>query len=376
LADRTRIGVIGCGLIAQVMHLPYLAELSDRYEISAMCDLSPEVVNACGERYRVSSRYVDWREMLGQPLDAVLIATSGDHAPIAISAAEAGLHVLVEKPMALSAADAELMVQAADETGVTLMVGTMKRYDPAYERLGELLDGGDDLHLVRVTTLESPWRPYVAHYPLVTGAVDPAVLAELQATEEQTVIAALPEADDETRECYRWILLDNLTHELNALRGVLGDPTEIVFASLSARCVAVNLRFGELDCHLSWVDLPGIARYRQEFAFYAPGRRLTLELPSPFLRSAPSRLITEGGEAGTADGWQRDEVVAYDEAFRRELVEFSECLRTGRPARTAGSDAVQDMRLCEQIARTHAERVAPALAGGNGAHSVAGQGLA
>ncbi len=58
------------------------------------------------------------------------------------------------------------------------------------------------------------------------------------------------------------------------------------------------MRFGETDCHLSWVDLPGIARYRQEFGFYSPDQRLTLELPSPFLRNMPSRLIVEGGRAG------------------------------------------------------------------------------
>src|SRR5205085_8814249 len=157
---------------------------------------------------------------------------------------------------------------------------------------------------------------------------------------------------------YRWILLGNLVHEFNVLRGVLGEPDEIRSARLAPRCVSVNLRFGDAECHLSWVDLPGIARYKQEFAFFAPDQRLTLELPSPFLRSAPSRLLVEGGEPGTAHSWEREEIVSYDEAFKRELVEFAHCVRTGRAARTSGEDGLGDIRLCESVARAHLGAVA------------------
>ena len=72
--------------------------------------------------------------MLRQPLDAVLVLTSGSHAPIAVAAAQAGLHVLVEKPMCFSAAEGAGMVAAAEQAGVTLMVAYPKRYDPAYAR--------------------------------------------------------------------------------------------------------------------------------------------------------------------------------------------------------------------------------------------------
>ena len=84
------------------MHLPYLAELPDRFEIAAVCDLREEVAAGCAGRFRVPRVCSRWEELLDEPLDAVLIATSGDHAPIAIEAARAGKHVFVEKPMALS----------------------------------------------------------------------------------------------------------------------------------------------------------------------------------------------------------------------------------------------------------------------------------
>jgi predicted dehydrogenase len=350
-----RVGVVGCGLIAQVMHLPYLSELADQFEVAALCDLSEPVARQCGQRYGVPTIHTDWHDLLTEGLDAVMVLTSGNHAPIATEAARAGLHVFVEKPMALSSADCAAMIDAAASADVRLMVGTMKRYDPAYERLGELLpDIRPDVRLARVTTLESPFGPYVSHYPLTVGDPPPAdVTQELAQADERALDAALGNADEQTRWCYRWILLDNLVHEFNALRGVLGEPTEVISADLGQTCVGVNLRFGETDCHLSWVDLPGIARYKQEFAFYAPDQRLTLELPSPFLRSMPSRLRVEGGHPGTTHSWEREEIVSFDEAFKRELREFADCIAGGREPRTSGHDGLGDLRLCEAVAQAH-----------------------
>jgi predicted dehydrogenase len=351
MPNRVRVGVIGCGLIAQVMHLNYLTELSDRFELSALCDISPGLAAGCAERYGAQHAHVEWEALLNEELDAVMILTSGDHAPIALAAIQAGMHVFVEKPMALSSHGADKLVRAADSAGRCLMVGMMKRYDPAYERLSALLGDVTDLRLVRVTTLESPLEPYVAHYPMLTaGRPAAALLDELRLADEKAIDQALGDADEATRWSYRWILLDNLVHELNVLRGALGEATEIRSADLSPRCASVCLKFGEVDCHLSWVDLPGIARYKQEFAFYAPDQRLTLELPSPFLRSMPSKLIIECGTPGTPESWEREEIVSFEEAFKRELVEFADCIATGRQPRTPGTDGLADLRLCEAIA--------------------------
>jgi predicted dehydrogenase len=364
MPDRVRIGVIGCGLIAQVMHLHYLNELSDRFELAAVCDISPGLAAGCAERFGANRAHSDWEALLEDKLDAVMILTSGDHAPIALAAARAGLHVFVEKPMALSSQSAEEVERAAAGAGVRLMVGMMKRYDPAYERLAALLPNVHDVRLVRVTTLESPLAPYVAHYPMLRGGPPPGgLLDELRHAEEAEIDLAVGAADEETRWCYRWILLDNLVHELNVLRGVLGEPTEIRSADLSRRCASVGLRFGEVDCHLSWVDLPGIARYKQEFAFYAPDQRLTLELPSPFLRSMPSKLILEGGGCGTSDSFTQEEIISFEEAFKRELVEFADCVTTPRAPRTPGGDGVADLRVCEAIARAHQARRTERLIG-------------
>jgi len=356
MAHRLKVGVVGCGVIAQVMHLPHLSELDDQYELAAVCDLSADVAEACMRRFRAGRAVSRWEELLDMDLDVVMVLTSGSHAPVAIAAADAGSHVFVEKPMCLSPAEGRAMIDAAERAGVRLMVGTMKRYDPAYQRLLQLLPAVDDLRLVRVTTLESV--PYLGHYPLAPpSAVPAAVLEALREDDARRLEAALPEADEETRYCYRWMLLDNLVHEFNALRGALGEPDEVTFADLSRRVVAVHLRFGEVECHLSWVDLlSGIMRYRQEFMFLAPDERLTLTLPSPYLRNMPSELTVEGGEVGTPHSWARQEVISYAEAFKRELVELHSAITNDRQPLTDGHDGLHDVLLCRSIAQAHMDR--------------------
>jgi predicted dehydrogenase len=355
--QRLRTGVIGCGLVAQVTHLPYLGELSDRYEVRALCDISPAALAHAGRHFPEARRHARWEDLLDEDLDAVLVLTPGSHAPPAIAAAERGLHVLVEKPMCLNADEGRQMIDATAAAGVALMVGYMKRYDPAYEELAARLDPAAVTY-ARITTLESPIDPYVAHLPLTRGAgdVDPDLLAALAADDELRVERALPAADELTRRVYRTILLDSMVHELNAVRGLLGEPSALNFARIApdASSVTASLGFGAVECTAIWIDLPGIARYQQDWAFYAPNERASLRFPSPFLRNAPTLLVLEGGEAGTPTAWETVKTVAYDEAFKRELIEFHAACSEGRAPRTEGEEGLRDVHLCLAIARAHA----------------------
>ena len=362
MAGRVRVGVIGCGLIAQVMHLHYLRELSDRFEIAALCDVSDDVRDACAREYGVRETFGSWQDLLRRPLDAVLILTSGSHTPIAVAAAQAGLHVLVEKPMCFSVAEGRAMIDASTAAQRVLMVGYNKRYDPAYARLLEEVATLRDLRLLRVTTLESPIPPYVEHYNLRRGGAIPAALADtLREDDEERLSAAVPHADDLSRWAYRNVLLDSLVHEFNAMRGVLGEPDSLEFADIRANGVTCVFKYGKAQCVLAWVDLPDIARYSMEFAFYSPERRVTLAFPSPFLRSMPTLLITEEGEALPSPHASRtEEVASYRESFKEELIHFHDCVVNGRKPITSGDDALRDIALCEAVVEVHMRRAARA----------------
>src|SRR5579862_2406914 len=102
MTDCLSVGVVGCGVIAQVMHLPHLAELRDRYEIAALCDISEPTARACAEMYGADRVFTSWQDLVKEKLDVVMVLTSGSHAPIAVAAANEGSHVFVEKPLCLS----------------------------------------------------------------------------------------------------------------------------------------------------------------------------------------------------------------------------------------------------------------------------------
>jgi predicted dehydrogenase len=353
MTDRLKVGVVGAGVIAQVMHLNYLRELSDRFEVVALCDISEENVANNADRYDIGKRYTDWREMLDDAdIDAVFILTSGSHAPIAIAAANAGKHVLVEKPMCFSVAEGLEMKAAADAAGVTLMVAYPKRYDPAFERFRDVAVNVAEPRLMRVTTFESPFLPYIGHYALAPVAPIPKDAIETFTAETQASITrAIGEANPFLREEYHLVLLDTLVHELNTVRGVLGEPTSLEYVDMQPGQLTVILKFGELSVSIHWMDLPGITRYGMEFALYGPEQRVTLTFPSPFLRSAPATVEIIEGETGTTKSRSISEITSYESAFKLELEAFHHCVVSGTAPATSAEDAIHDLALCEAIVR-------------------------
>lgn len=138
-----RIGVIGCGMIAQRAHLLGYAACPDA-EIVALCDVMEDRLQEVAAKYEVGHTFTDYRRLLEMPeIDAVSVCTPNAlHAPMTIDALHAGKHVLVEKPMAITIAEADAMVDAANRAGKFLMVEQAARFDPVSEVAKEILDSG------------------------------------------------------------------------------------------------------------------------------------------------------------------------------------------------------------------------------------------
>src|SRR5690606_11581160 len=120
-----RIGVIGIGWWATTMHIPTV-QASEAADVVAICDLDPERVRIAGDHFGIKGRYTDMHAMLkAERLDGVIIGTPHiHHTDPAIAALQAGAHVLIEKPMATIAADAERIADAAALSGCQVMVPT------------------------------------------------------------------------------------------------------------------------------------------------------------------------------------------------------------------------------------------------------------
>ena len=348
---RLRAGVIGTGVIGQVMHLHFLRELADRYEIAAVCDISAESAAAAARDYDVPGVYTDWREAVTSDLDAVFILTSGSHAPIAIEAAHAGRHVFTEKPMCFSTAEAREMIDAASAAEVTLMVGYPKRYDPAFTRFREAVAQLSEPRLLRVTTTESPFEPYISHYPMHApcGDVDESVLAELRADARARLIAAIGTEDEFLVNQYQNVLLDTLVHEINTTRGLLGEPDRLDYVNLRPGLLTAVLSFGTVTAAIHWVNVPGMTRYSMEFAMMASDGRAVLTFPSPYLRDSTTEVTIEGGRPCDVSSFKRAEVTSYESGFKAELVAFHTAANGGATPPTDGADGARDIAMCQAI---------------------------
>lgn len=138
-----RWGLIGCGDIARRRVVPALSEL-ESCELIAVSRARSELAQAFAQEFGVPKWYADWRELLKDAdIDAVYIATPVYlHASQVIAAAEAGKHILCEKPMALNSSECVAMLDACRAQGVTLGIAYYRHFYPIIERIKQLLAQG------------------------------------------------------------------------------------------------------------------------------------------------------------------------------------------------------------------------------------------
>ena len=136
-----RVGLIGCGKVGQI-HAAALRRLAEA-ELAAVCDVNAERARAFADLYGTVG-YTDVDAMLGEgEVEAVIIGTPHPlHAAPAIRAAEAGVHVLVEKPLAATLADCDAMLAAASRAGVLLGVISQRRLYEPVRRMKAAIDAG------------------------------------------------------------------------------------------------------------------------------------------------------------------------------------------------------------------------------------------
>lgn len=136
------IGIIGCGKIAQVRHIPEYAD-NPNVKLSGYFDLNQERAAELAKKYG-GKAYATYQDLLADKnIDAVSVCTANSsHAEITIAALKAGKHVLCEKPMATTLPECEAMVKTAKETGKFLMIGHNQRLAKAHVKAKELLKSG------------------------------------------------------------------------------------------------------------------------------------------------------------------------------------------------------------------------------------------
>lgn len=141
--EKMKVAVIGCGRIANAAHIPSYLKCDD-VEIKYFCDILPEKAQACVDKYGVGRAIADYKEVLADPeVTAVSVCTPNmAHRFISIDALRAGKHVLCEKPAARTYAEALEMQKVQHETGMTLNIGVVNRFNTAVNLVKKYVDDG------------------------------------------------------------------------------------------------------------------------------------------------------------------------------------------------------------------------------------------
>lgn len=148
-----RLAVIGCGSVTQQYHLP-AAVACPAIRLASLVDANKELLNSVRARWYAPQQVTDYRDV--READAVLIATPHAlHAPMCEYFLHRGLHVLVEKPMTVRAADAERLVALAREKRVVFAVGVFRRYYPVSAFLKSAIRNGEMAGLGALTAIDA-----------------------------------------------------------------------------------------------------------------------------------------------------------------------------------------------------------------------------
>ncbi|NWF88324.1 MAG: Gfo/Idh/MocA family oxidoreductase [Ignavibacteriaceae bacterium] len=144
MTEQTKIAVIGLGGVAQLIHLPNLLKINN-VSVSAVAEINKNRLNTIADKFNIKERYTDYKELLAKNnCDAIVIATpTSTHKDVAIDCFKAKKHVLVEKPLARTYAEAKQVLAAAKKSKKKLMVGMNLRFRPDAMLLRSLICSGE-----------------------------------------------------------------------------------------------------------------------------------------------------------------------------------------------------------------------------------------
>jgi predicted dehydrogenase len=352
------VGVIGLGEVAQVIHLPVLESLADRFEIAAVCDISPTLRQLMGDRYSVEARYADAAELLrNESLDGVLVLNSDEyHAETVVAALERDVNVMVEKPMCLSPREAEAIIAARDKSdGTQVMVGYMRRFAPAFLEAKELLPTLGPINYVRVRDIigknqliiDQMWnvhRPTDIPQDMVDDRWERAA---------KLVHEALGSVPEELQWAYR-LLCGLGSHDLSAMRELIGRPNRVIAAKQwrNASFITALLEYDDfVVTYETGVD--DQVRFDAHIEVYGQTAQLRVQYDTPYVRHFPTTLVVE---KTVGDELHRSVSRPHlKDPYTAEMEYFHAMVTEGFTPKTTPEDYLEDLELFVELIRVMAE---------------------
>ena len=335
---RLKVGVLGCGPIAQFAHFESCQKARNA-DLYAICDVASDLVDRMAAIYQPERRYLDYDAMLADPeIAAVIIATSDSfHVEAARRALSAGKHVLCEKPIGVSVEEVELLAASVRASGKVLQIGHMKRFDPGLEAARDFArdEMGEQLAL-------KAWYCDSTHRYTNTDAVQPVAILSA---------AAKKPSENPKADLRRYFMLAHGSHLVDTARFLCGDIVEV-----SAR---LNQKFGAYSWFvdvafangaMGHLDLTVAVRmdWHEGFQLYGEHGSIIAKTYNPwYYKSSDVEIFSE------KDAMWRRPLGADGHFYRRQLEGFADTILDGAPMRGANiADGIAAVRAMVAIAES------------------------
>ncbi|QJD84966.1 Gfo/Idh/MocA family protein [Cohnella herbarum] len=349
---KLKVGVIGVGEVAQIIHLPILESLPELYEMVAFCDISPKLLAKMGQKYRVGNLYPNAAEMFEQTeLDAVFVLNNMEyHTDCTVAALQRNIHVFVEKPMCVTEEEVQAIIQARDASNAHVMVGYMRRFAPAYLRALEEVRTLGPINYARIRDIIGPNAFFTSQSGTRVYRFDdiPAEAVQDRKTRNARLMReAIGDQSPETYAAYG-LLLGLNSHDISAMREMLGVPRSVkaVVSSHGGRFKTAILEFdGYHAVFETGVDQQG--RFDAHIEVYGEKKSVLVQYDTPYLRQLPTTLrIRETFGDGLEETVVRP---TYKDAYTCELEYFHQVAAAGMPPKTTPEDYLQDLAIFKMM---------------------------
>lgn len=347
-----KVGLIGLGEVAQLMHLPLLAD-DNRFAIKAITDVSPSLVDYVATRYGVPTRHASAEALIADgDLDAVFILTPDHlHAELLEKAIRSGKHIFVEKPACLTAAQLEPLLSLPKRPGQVVFVGYMRRFSRAFTELKKRLPPLDKIRHVRVRDIirEAPFFVAQTRNVFKPKDVPAELIAEGRARTQGMLRSVM--GDDCPSEALRayQVLTGLSSHSFSAMRDLLGTPKGVRYATQhNGETVIALFDYGHFTALYEAV-IDDVSRFDAGIEVLTQTQHFKMNYDTPYIRNLPTKLeITSSTDTETGT-----EVIGpfYEDPFRIELGAFFDSVANGLPEKTSLEDSMEDLKLFAEVGR-------------------------
>lgn len=357
-----KLGVIGLGEVSQCMHLPILHDLWEKYEVTAVSDVSPSLLAFIQKKYHIQDGYLDAGALIDEAdIDAVLILSPDQyHGAYAARALRAGKHVFVEKPATLCLEELEeLIALHKQHPHQIVMVGYMRRY------AGPFLKAKEILTETPMQTEYLRFRDIILEAPFFIGQTRPIfypqdvpqeVIAQSGARRRAHIDRAIgTDATPAQRVTYQ--MMTGLgCHSFAAVRELFGVPKKIhsVTTACGGEQVVVVMQFDGFLATYELVNNQNIVQFDAAIEIFQKTRKVHVKYETPYLRYQPAAvMVTESTDVDTKTTTYGPD---FRDAFQTELNLFYDCIAEGKQPKTTFDDAVADLKLFQEIIRVMGEQ--------------------